>query len=143
MSLCLIFYTDDETRNSSLYIDELEKDFEVRYIRAVESVDWYRQAIISDGPKIIVQDVMLPHPASDGNDGIDVSAGLKLIEELSDTLTTLKIGVIVFSNRVRNDLDEAMEEMGFPPELFEVHNKMTVGFPDLAKIAREMHFRLK
>lgn len=141
MSICKIFYTDDEKRNSSLYIDELSKSFDVQYIQVVSSVDWYRQKIVQDGPSLIVQDVMLPHP-DDPEGGLDVSAGLRLLEELLETITSLRIGVCVFSNRVRTDLQGAVLDMGYSNELIEVRNKMATGFDELHRELNEFYFRL-
>ena len=139
--LCNLFYTDDEKRNSDLYIDELKHDFSIRYIRVVESVKWYLDQIVADGPGIIVQDVMLPHP-DDPNGAFDVSAGIRLMRELQDDVVKLNIGVILFSNRVRKDLEKAAMDNQFSSTHFVVHNKYEVGFDKLANIARELYFRL-
>jgi len=125
-----LFYIDDEPRPSSLYCEELEREYDVVYIRNVDDIDALEQRVISDGPSLIIQDVMMPPP---GGDGIDVRAGIRIAERLKETLHKLRIPVILFSNRVSNDLRDEATALGYKAAMLSVLFKPTTGFAQLRR----------
>jgi hypothetical protein len=132
-----LIYIDDERSASVHYREKLEGLFEVSYFSAVPTYQFLEEQLILIGPKIVVQDVMLPQPGN-GTGIIDNNVGIRLLEEAKDCILELNVKVVVFSNRMLVDLQEEVESLGFPAETIKVLFKPDTGFANLARECVEL-----
>jgi CheY-like chemotaxis protein len=130
-----IFFVDDEVAKTKDYRSALEKHFEVVHLKSYNSIDELLQLVISEGPSVYVQDLMMPR----GEDQkIDVRAGIEIAEALKETLVKLSIPLVLFSNRMLSEFEEEVRELGFPPKTLFVKFKPNTGYADFADFIKSI-----
>lgn len=132
-----VFYVDDEVLESEHYREHLEREFRVVHVLNVydDEIELFMDKIVAEGPALLIQDVQLPR-RQDGE--ININRGTEILLQIKEVLMELHIPVIVFSNRIVEELTESVVEVGFPDSMIKVLFKPNIGFPDLLREAREL-----